>query len=38
MVKAKAHLTEFGLKDIKKISKEINFITSVTNKTGHMKI
>ena len=34
MVKAKAHLTEFGLKDIKKISKEINFIT---NKTGHMK-
>ena len=28
MVKAKAHLTEFGLKDIKKISKEINLITS----------
>lgn len=37
MVKAKAHLTETGLSDIKKISKEINLITSVTNKTGDMK-
>jgi hypothetical protein len=34
LVKNKAHLTEEGLKEIRKISKEINFITSVTNKTG----
>lgn len=37
MVKAKAHLNESGLKSIKKISKEINLITSVTNKTGDKK-
>jgi hypothetical protein len=33
-VKNKAHLTEEGLNEIRKISKEINLITSVTNKTG----
>lgn len=34
LVKNKAHLTEEGLNEIRKISKEINLITSVTNKTG----
>jgi len=34
LVKAKAHFTEHGLSDIKKLSKEINLITSVSNKTG----
>jgi hypothetical protein len=34
LVNRKAHLTEEGLKEIRKISKEINLITSITNKTG----
>ncbi len=37
MVNNKNHLTESGLHEIKKISKEINIITSITNKTGNMK-
>ena len=31
----KAHLTESGLNEIRKLSKQINLITSVTNKTGN---
>ena len=34
LVKTKAHITEEGFNQIKKLSKEINIITSVTNKTG----
>ena len=34
LVKNKAHLTEEGLNEIKKLSKEINLITSVTKKIG----
>jgi len=34
LVKKNAHLTEEGLSNIRKMSKEINLITSVTNKTG----
>lgn len=34
LVENKAHLTELGLSEIKKLSKEINLITSVTKKTG----
>ena len=33
LVKKNAHLTEEGLSNIRKMSKEINLITSVTNKT-----
>lgn len=34
LVNNKAHLTENGLNQIRKISKEINLITSITGKTG----
>ena len=34
LVKKKAHLTEKGLSEIRKLSKEVNLITSVTKKTG----
>jgi LAGLIDADG endonuclease len=34
LVKNKAHLTEKGLLEIRKLSKEINLITSVTKKIG----
>ena len=34
LVKNKAHLTEKGLSEIRKLSKEINLITSITKKTG----
>ena len=34
LVKNKAHLTEEGLSEIRKLSKEINLITSVTKKIG----
>jgi len=34
LVKNKAHLTENGLSEIRKLSKEINLITSVTKKIG----
>lgn len=34
LVKNKAHLTEKGLNDIRKLSKEINLISSVTKKIG----
>ena len=36
MVKNKAHLSELGLVNIRKLSKEVNLITSITNKTGNM--
>jgi hypothetical protein len=35
LVKNKAHLTEEGLSEIRKLSKEVNLITSVTNNTGN---
>jgi len=34
LVKKKAHLTEKGLSEIRKLSKEVNLISSVTKKTG----
>jgi hypothetical protein len=34
LIKNNAHLTENGLNEIKKLSKEINLITSVTKKIG----
>jgi len=34
LVQSKAHLTEKGLNEIKKLSKEINIITSITKKIG----
>jgi hypothetical protein len=34
LVKNKAHLTEEGLSEIRKLSKEINLITSITKKIG----
>ena len=34
LVQNKAHLTETGLSEIRKLSKEINLITSITKKTG----
>ena len=34
LVKNKAHLTEKGLSEIRKLSKEVNLITSVTKKIG----
>jgi hypothetical protein len=34
LVKNKAHLTEEGLNEIRKLSKEVNLITSVTKKIG----
>ena len=34
LVKNKAHLTEKGLSEIRKISKEVNLITSITKKIG----
>jgi LAGLIDADG endonuclease len=34
LVKENIHLTEIGLNDIKKISKDINLITSTTRRTG----
>ena len=34
LVKNKAHLTEKGLSEIRKLSKEVNIITSVTKKIG----
>ena len=34
LVKNKAHLTEKGLNEIRKLSKEVNLITSVTKKIG----
>ncbi len=36
MVKNQAHLTGTGISDIRKLSKEINLVTSITNKTGCM--
>ena len=35
LVKYKSHLTKEGLDEIKILSKQINLITSVTNKIGH---
>jgi hypothetical protein len=35
LVKNKAHLTEEGLSEIRKLSKEVNLIASVTKKTGN---
>ena len=35
LVLAKAHLTEKGLHEIRKLSKQVNLITSITNKTGN---
>ena len=35
LVKNKAHLTEQGLSEIRKLSKEVNLITSVTKKIGN---
>lgn len=35
MVLNKKHLTEYGLKVIRKLSKEINLITSISRKTGN---
>lgn len=34
LVKNKAHLTEDGLYEIRKLSKEVNIITSITKKIG----
>ena len=34
LVQNKAHLTEKGLSEIRKLSKEINLVTSITKKTG----
>ena len=34
LVKNKAHLTEKGLSEIRKLSKEVNLITSITKKIG----
>ena len=34
LVKNKAHLTEQGLNEIRKLSKEVNIITSITKKIG----
>lgn len=34
LVKNKAHLTEKGLNEIRKLSKEVNLITSITKKIG----
>ena len=34
LVKNKAHLTEKGLNEIRKLSKEVNIITSITKKIG----
>lgn len=34
LVKNKAHLTEKGLSDIRKLSKEINLVSSITKKIG----
>ncbi len=34
LVKNQAHLTEKGLSEIRKLSKQVNLITSITNKTG----
>ena len=36
MVNNKAHLTETGLNDIRRLSKQVNLLTSITNKTGNM--
>jgi hypothetical protein len=36
MILNKEHLNSIGLENIRKLSKEINFITSVTSKTGNM--
>ena len=37
MIENKEHLTISGLETIKDLSKKINIITSITNKTGNMK-
>ncbi len=34
LVKNKAHLTKEGLNEIRKLSKQINLITSITKKIG----
>ena len=35
LIKINSHLTEKGLSEIRRLSKQINLINSVTNKTGH---